>query len=226
VLVRSSRRVRGALIPRNVDEVGTAIEDAARKLFATQGFAGTSIRDLAKAAGVSSGSIYNYAESKEELLWRVTVATLNRLLVGVETAVESSPCPGAQLESMVHAHVRYHALNPRPARISSTELQYMIPRHRREVASLRDRYEQSLRSMIRRGDELGFFDAALERYATFSILEMGYGVGVWYRPGGELSVDEIGDVYATLALRMVAFDAAAHLTRCPDERHAGRITPA
>lgn len=200
--------------------MGTAIEDAARRLFATQGFAGTSMRDLARSAGVSSANIYNYAASKEELLWRVTMTTLRSLMSGVAAAIASSTCPAAQLDAAVRAHVTYHAENPRPARISRAELGYLLPRHRREVAELRDEYEHDFRRLIRNGAELGFFDAALERYAAFSILEAGYGVGVWYRPTGELSVAGIGDVYSTLAMRMVAFDAAVHENRCPDGRHA------
>ena len=46
----------------------TAIQAAALELFATKGFASTSISDIAKAAGISKGLMYNYFESKEELL--------------------------------------------------------------------------------------------------------------------------------------------------------------
>jgi TetR/AcrR family fatty acid metabolism transcriptional regulator len=44
-----------------------AIEKAAMRLFIKQGFYGTSIRDIARAAGVSIGNIYNYYATKEAL---------------------------------------------------------------------------------------------------------------------------------------------------------------
>lgn len=43
------------------------ILSAAAKLFTRQGFHGTSTRDIAAAAGVSLGNIYNYFKTKEEI---------------------------------------------------------------------------------------------------------------------------------------------------------------
>lgn len=43
------------------------IEEAARELFIRQGFHATSMRDIAKGAGVSLGNLYNYYETKEAI---------------------------------------------------------------------------------------------------------------------------------------------------------------
>ncbi len=43
------------------------IEDAARELFIRQGFHATSMRDIAKRAGVSLGNLYNYYETKDAI---------------------------------------------------------------------------------------------------------------------------------------------------------------
>jgi len=45
-----------------------AILDAALQLFSRQGFRGTSIRDVAAKANVSTGSVYHHFRDKEELL--------------------------------------------------------------------------------------------------------------------------------------------------------------
>ena len=45
-----------------------AILENALKLFATKGYHGTSINDIAKAAGISKGLAYNYFESKQQLM--------------------------------------------------------------------------------------------------------------------------------------------------------------
>ena len=44
-----------------------AIEEVALRLFIRQGFFGTSIRDIAREAGISVGNIYNYYPNKEML---------------------------------------------------------------------------------------------------------------------------------------------------------------
>jgi AcrR family transcriptional regulator len=50
-----------------VQQNQAAIEDAALALFIKQGFYGTSIRDIARQAGISVGNIYNYYATKEAL---------------------------------------------------------------------------------------------------------------------------------------------------------------
>ena len=51
-----------------VQERQKQILDAAARIFAEKGFAGTTIRDVARAAGVSEGSIYLYFKNKQDLL--------------------------------------------------------------------------------------------------------------------------------------------------------------
>jgi len=53
----------------------TQILDAATKVFAEKGFERATIKDVAKAAGVADGTIYNYFKSKPDLL----LGILNRL---------------------------------------------------------------------------------------------------------------------------------------------------
>ncbi|MBF6592227.1 MAG: TetR/AcrR family transcriptional regulator [Ktedonobacterales bacterium] len=45
--------------------------DTARGLFAAQGVEGTTIKDIADAAGVAQGLLYHYFASKEDLLWAI-----------------------------------------------------------------------------------------------------------------------------------------------------------
>ena len=56
-------KLGGHQVERNQEK----IEAAALRLFIGRGFHGTSVRDIAKAAGVSLGNIYNYYRTKEQL---------------------------------------------------------------------------------------------------------------------------------------------------------------
>ena len=64
-----------------------AIEAAARKLFATRGFAATSIDDVAARAGVAKGAVYHHFASKE--------AIFERVLDTVQAELASAPVPAA-----------------------------------------------------------------------------------------------------------------------------------
>jgi AcrR family transcriptional regulator len=64
-----------------------AIEAAARKLFATRGFAATSIDDIAARAGVAKGAVYHHFASKEEIFARV--------LDALQAELAAAPLPAA-----------------------------------------------------------------------------------------------------------------------------------
>jgi AcrR family transcriptional regulator len=52
---------------REVDRSREKIEAAAMKTFTRQGYHGTSMREIAKASGFSTGNLYNYYPTKEKL---------------------------------------------------------------------------------------------------------------------------------------------------------------
>ena len=54
---------------RKKRETRTAIHDAAMKLFATQGFGGTTIDEIAEAANVSRATVFTYFPTKEEIVF-------------------------------------------------------------------------------------------------------------------------------------------------------------
>ena len=46
------------------------IEQAALQLFVEKGVAETTIKDIARAVGLSEGALYRHFESKDELVWK------------------------------------------------------------------------------------------------------------------------------------------------------------
>jgi AcrR family transcriptional regulator len=60
-------------LPQSEAETRTRILKTAERLFARQGFDGTTTRDLAQAAGVAEGTLFRYFENKKAIL--IEVAT-------------------------------------------------------------------------------------------------------------------------------------------------------
>jgi AcrR family transcriptional regulator len=81
------------------------IEDAARKLFATRGFADTTIDDIAARAGVAKGAVYHHFSSKEEIFTRVLES------IQAELSSAQLPAPSAKprdpLDMMSAGVLRY-----------------------------------------------------------------------------------------------------------------------
>jgi AcrR family transcriptional regulator len=60
------------------------IENTAMKCFAENGFHNTSISVIAKEAGISSGLMYNYFSSKEELLKSIYLKGIKKVFTPIE----------------------------------------------------------------------------------------------------------------------------------------------
>lgn len=80
------------------------ILDAAAHVFAESGFHRTTIRDVAKAAGVADGTIYNYFENKTALL----LGILDRLNDAEQRAIESAHAEATDLRSFTRRYFQNH----------------------------------------------------------------------------------------------------------------------
>lgn len=65
--VASSTKRRGRPVDRDSAETRRAIIDNARRLFAEGGYSGVTNKELAEAAGITTGALYHYVESKLDL---------------------------------------------------------------------------------------------------------------------------------------------------------------
>ena len=80
------------------------ILDAAKTVFAREGYEGASIAAVAKAAGVSDGLIYRYFANKRDLLDRVLEAFYERIIHDLEETVAQS----RRFEERLHGLIRRH----------------------------------------------------------------------------------------------------------------------
>jgi AcrR family transcriptional regulator len=80
-------------MPRAVDHdaMRTRLLTVAAEVFAARGYAATGMRDLAAAAGVSTGSLYHYFPDKRSLFERLVERTVDADLVDLEQALGSAP---------------------------------------------------------------------------------------------------------------------------------------
>ena len=83
----------------------TQIRDAALRVFARKGYRNTVVEDVARAAGVSKGTIYTYFDRKEELLGAVFRGLMDEM-EGREAAILRSDRPPLEkIRRLLHAFV-------------------------------------------------------------------------------------------------------------------------
>lgn len=110
--------------------------EAASDLFARKGFHKTTIKDIAQRAGLSTGLIYSYVQSKEDVLFLVIENVLNSYLHEIPRALENVDGPIPRFCAILRAYCQVIGSKPQ-----ATELAY------RETKSLNADYREVIKKM-------------------------------------------------------------------------------
>jgi AcrR family transcriptional regulator len=156
--------------------------DAAARLFSEQGFHAASMRDIAKAVGMLSGSIYYHFASKEDLLLAIYEEGVRRVAEEVERAAAHADDSWARLEAACAAHLRGLLAHRDYARVmlqtSPDEAGSAGPR----IRELRRDYEARFRGLIEELPLPKEIDRHYLRLLLFGALNWSQ---VWFRDGGD-----------------------------------------
>jgi len=187
---------------RERDSARTRLLTAAVAAFSEHGFHATTTRDIASRAQMSPAAVYVHHASKEELLFAISrdghAATLESI-----RAAGTEEDPVRRLQDVVRAFTTWHAEHHAIARIVQYELGALSPEHFAEVAAMRRDIEQIMRETLNHGVRRGVFEVPDVRGTALALLSLSIDVARWFREGGRMSVRDLGDLYADLALRMV-----------------------
>ena len=171
------------------------IESVAGRLFSRRGYAGTSIRDIARKLKMQGGSLYAHISSKEEVLWRLVERAGREFHQAVGAlAVGTGPAP-ERLRAMARAHVEVVTSDPDHASVFLHEWKYLEGEWQTEVRRLRDEYEDYFSTVIAEGTAAGDFAVEDPRLVTRCLLSALNGIATWYSPDGSLSPEGIADAY-------------------------------
>ncbi len=188
------------------------IEAAASALFHARGYAGTSVRDIARALDLQGASLYAHVASKEDVLWSIVDRTSGRFEDAATQALTragSAPDPVETLRALVRAHVEVIVEDVQRASVFVHEWRSLAPKRRDEIARRRDAYEARVRSVIAEGVASGRFDPVDPTVAAAFILTALNGIVAWYRPDGRVGPADLADACADLALGAVSVSATA-----------------
>ena len=104
----SATRVIGAQVKdeSRIQERRAQIAEAAARVFREKGFHTATIRDVAEAAGLTQGTLYNYIRSKDDILYLVHQDLTARYIADVEQAIAGVTDPRARLRAALRAFTR------------------------------------------------------------------------------------------------------------------------
>lgn len=181
----------GASAPRPKRPAYTleSLLDVAVTVFNERGYDGTSMEDLARAAGITKSSIYHHVKGKEELLER----GVNRALDALNASLDSVDGAGSALEQVEQAVFR--AVGVLVAELPYVTLLLRVRGNtegeRRTVTRRRD-IDRRLADLVGKAVEEGGLRADLDPHlASRLVFGMVNSVSEWYRTGYGESADAV-----------------------------------
>lgn len=161
------------------------------RIFAEQGFEGTSIRDISRATGVSLSGLYYYFESKQKLLYLIQSNTFTFIVERLQSLLVQVSDPEARLRTLVQNHIEYFLSHPNEMKVLAHEDEALEAPYREEVATIKRHYYNLARQIF---DGLGteaLSEAINPRIAVLSLFGMMNWVYKWHKSKVDPSADEL-----------------------------------
>jgi AcrR family transcriptional regulator len=160
----------------------------AARLFAEQGYHGTSMEDLAAAMGVQKGSLYAHVKSKEDLLHELARDGAAAFHGALDAIDERLPAV-EKLRLALRAHLRVVAEQLDVATVFVREWRYLEDARRVEFLTERRRYEERIRALFREGVEQSELRTDLDvSVAALLFLSAANWAYTWLQPGRDTDV--------------------------------------
>lgn len=214
--------------PRNQD-----ILAAAAHLLAARGYHGMSMRDLARATGMSLANLYNYFASKEDLMFALQTRAFETLIASAEQSLEGVEGPDERLYAFILSHVRYITTHRDVTRVLVEGTGELPAKRRRAIRDLKERYREIGREIVTGIQAagcgvpgvvpLGAQSAPEVERSTYNIFGMLNWIYGWYEPDQHGTPQDVArSIYKMALCGLVA--------RCPSasvladmERHVQRF---
>ncbi|NMT65480.1 TetR/AcrR family transcriptional regulator [Marinobacter orientalis] len=169
---------------------GRLLHEAAR-LFRDKGYERTTVRDLAAAVGIQSGSLFHHFRTKEEILKAVMVETIRLNTALMQAAVDAAETDRDKLQALVRAELE--SINGQTGEAMAVlvfEWRSLSETSRAYVLELRDIYEQlwlDVLEALRKDGMLAAEPFVVRRMLTGALSW----TVTWYRPDGGLTLDDL-----------------------------------
>ena len=174
----------------------------AADLFAERGFVPTTVRDIADAAGILSGSLYHHFDSKESMVDEILRTFLDELFTRYHEIVDADLGPRGTLDAIVVAS--FEAIDHRHAEVAIYQNESKHLAQFERFSYLRDRgaeFRKLWTVLLEDGVRAGDFRSDLDVDLVYRFIRDTVWVAVrWYRPGGGLSAGAVAEQYLGILL--------------------------
>jgi TetR/AcrR family transcriptional regulator, cholesterol catabolism regulator len=197
--------------PRRRDPDGAAVSReqrradvlaAAADLFAARGYAATTVREVAEAAGILGGSLYYHFDSKESMADEILSGFLAQLWADYDRVTGAGLGPAETFRELIVSSFRCIDQH-RPAVMIYQKETAHLAEHPRFAYLLESRrkFREMWLTVLDAGVMAGVFRADLDTGLVYRFIrDTVWLAASWFRHDGPLSADEIARQYITMTL--------------------------
>jgi AcrR family transcriptional regulator len=139
------------------DRRGLILSSAA-EMFARKGIGATTVREIADAVGVLSGSLYHHFESKDAIVEEILAGYLDTIQARYATVLDTGRSPAESLHDLVLVSLQVASEQPYATAIYQNELHYLREQKRfAEVLVAAGNVQQAWLRVIEKGAAEGAF---------------------------------------------------------------------
>lgn len=172
----------------------------ATRLFAQQGYHAVGMRAIADAVGIRGSSLYHHFGSKADILGALAYDYVHQF-IEEHLPAPDDPSPAAdQLRDLLRAQVIFFWAHRGERAVGLRELKELEPEVYDKLQAERRGYQEALVRLVERGAREGTFDVDDPQLAVIAVLGLIQSVNDWFREGGELTIDQVADAYAAMAV--------------------------
>lgn len=182
---------------------------AAANVFAARGFAGTSMRELARASAMSLSGMYYYVKSKDDLLFLIQKSCFEQVAEGARDAVDGARGPDARLAAFVRHHIRFFASHMAEMKVLAHEAESLSGAMLGQIRALKRGYVDFLQSLLAELDGNDGARRTQRHVAAYTLFGMMNWMYTWYDPEGPVGVDELADSITRLFLNGYPVEVSA-----------------
>lgn len=181
---------------------------AAQDLFHRQGYANTSLDDIARAVGIKREGLYYYFPNRTQILIEIIRPLGLQLRDRVHEILESDASPEEKICQTVENHLMRFENRFAESKITLrddyfTENEAVLA----EMGPIWNDYEALWIAIIEEGQKQGVFDTSLDpQIAHLGILGLCNWAARWYVPGKSLPVPDLIAMYNRMVLRSLQVD--------------------
>jgi TetR/AcrR family transcriptional regulator, cholesterol catabolism regulator len=178
--------------------------EGAAGLFREKGFDGTTTRELSNLIGVQKASLYYHIESKEDLLYKLCVLTLQDVEATFEECLGLGKDPLGTLEAIIESYTKLILRDRDRHATMLIEMRSLTEAHRKEVIRTRDRNVALVQGLIEEAQNAGSLKREISsKYYVLALFNLLNWSIFWYSADGEATPEEIARL-----LESVFFDGA------------------